>query len=268
VRDLKRAVVIIVGLAFAIAAAGAIARGGISVSGSSSTATLPNDNAPHATTASCPHGKALVGGGLRFTDPVNDYAEGTYPKGKRSLTAVAFGGLSAPDATLTGYARCLKGANVTVRSFSEFVPTDSSMTAVAKCPAGSAIGGGGIKLSDPQDDYVAASYPAGDKWKGTSYNGSSQDVHKVTAYAFCVKGAESVIADKKKDLVGERVPVKATAKCPKHTALSSGGIKVADAYSDYAGSTYPNGSRAWTSIGAAGSLGDSKLTAFAVCLKT
>jgi hypothetical protein len=266
VRDLGRWIGILATLAVAGMASSALAQGGASVSGSTSDATLPNDNAAHSTTATCPRGKALVGGGIRFSDPVNDYAEGTYPKGKRGLKAVAFGGMSAPNATLTAYARCLTGADVKVKTFSEFVPPESSITAAAKCPDGSAIGGGGIKLSDENSDYVAASYPAGDAWKATSYNGSPEDVHKVTAYAFCVAGVKSVVAEKKADLVGERVPVKAKAKCPKHTELSGGGIKVGSAYSDYAGSTYPSG-EAWVSKGAAGSLGDSTIRSFAVCLK-
>src|SRR6476646_531188 len=91
--------------------------GSPSVSGAKDSAPLPNDQGIHSATTKCTGGTSVVGGGIRFTDPVNDYHEGSYPKGSNSWKTVAYGGLGAPsDATNTAYARCLKGANVIVKS--------------------------------------------------------------------------------------------------------------------------------------------------------
>jgi hypothetical protein len=80
------------------------------------TAVLPNtgscdpqNNCTGAvtTTATCPPGFLVTGGGIRLGNPNNEFVEGSYPTGKNSWTAVAFrGNNKTGNSTVTAIAVC------------------------------------------------------------------------------------------------------------------------------------------------------------------
>jgi hypothetical protein len=57
----------------------------------------------------------------------------------------------------------------------------------ATCPTGLKVIGGGIKLADPEQDYVDDSYPTASGWKGHVFIGGSNPAttRQVTTTAIC-----------------------------------------------------------------------------------
>jgi hypothetical protein len=232
------------------------------------TATLPDDQVTHTATAECKKGSKAVGGGHRLSDDVNDYVASSHPTGKKKWTA---GGLRTSDQTgaseVTAFARCLKGAKVSIESASIDLPDDDAAHSVAaKCPKGSKVSGGGVAVSpdDPFNDAEpTGSYPSGKReWTavGEAYVADAE----LTSFALCLKDAKIKRRSESFAMPDDGDTHLVTAKCPKRTKATGGGIELSAAYDDYDQGSYPSGKRGWT---AAGYDGPGSVTAHVLCLK-
>jgi hypothetical protein len=253
--------------AFAALGAGlAYAAGGPSVVQKSKTASLPNDNLAHSVKASCPKGTKVSGGGLKLSDPHDDYFQGSYPKGK-TWTAFGYRASTFPGASnVTASAMCLHGAAVSQESKARTLPNSGNdVSVVAECPKGTELSGGGVELGDPNVDGVFGSYPSGKSgWKAVAYRNTPSGNSQVTSHALCAKNVKVTVAKKSEPLLDGGGVHDAVAKCPSGTVVSGGGAKVSHP-SDYVQGSFAQGDRAWVAQGVGFS--DTKVTAYALCLK-
>jgi hypothetical protein len=164
------------------------------------------------------------------------------------------------------------GAKLTTKSETATLPADSDThTVTAQCPKGAKATGGGIQLSDDVSDYVAGSYPAGRRaWTAAALRTASELTDaEFTAFARCLKGAKLVTKSVTTGLTDDSAAHSVTAKCPKGTKVSGGGVALSNDdpfnVAEPSGS-YPSGKREWTAVGEAYEPGV-ELTAFARCLK-
>ena len=170
------------------------------------------------------------------------------------LTAAVVGVLALGAATALG-------GELKRKSSTEPLPTDvQSHFATAKCPPKHKLTGGGAQLADVvtlQGQDI--SRPLNKReWTAQGFNSGGAD-SEVTAHVICLKKAKVKLASSA-DVSGD--PPTATAKCPKGTKLSGGGIDIDPDQATGLGS-YPSGKREWTAVG-----NDTPgLTAYAVCLK-
>jgi hypothetical protein len=253
------AVVALLGLAASLAF-------GAKLTTKSATATLPADNATHTVTAKCAKGAKATGGGVQLSDDLDDYVEGSYPAGKRQWTAAgARPDFLTGDSQLTALARCLKGAKLKTESASITLPDDNdSHSVTAKCPRGTKVSGGGVQLSN--DDFNIAepngSYPSS-KREWTAVGEAYDPGIELIATARCLKKAKLIRRSESFDMPDDNATHTVTAKCPKGTKTTGGGIELSEPYNDYVQGSYPTGKREWTAAGYDAGV----VTAHVVCLK-
>ena len=113
---------------------------------------------PKRTTAKCPRGTEVVGGGAE-TDPSWASVVGSHPKGDRSWVATADAG--ARGIKVIAHAICAKRGDVFTTSSSVTLTPGILYDATAECPVGTLMTGGGGKVSDPDLDRINDSYPTG-----------------------------------------------------------------------------------------------------------
>jgi hypothetical protein len=160
---------------------------GATISQKSKTRTLPSDITLTSVVAKCPKGTQLTGGGVEVGDPDVDSVEGSYPSGKSGWKGVAIRNAISGDSTVTSHALCVKHASTSVAKKAEALKDGGAVReAVAKCPKGTVVTGGGAQLSDPSQDYVQGSFAQGDR--GWAAQGVGSSGNKLTAYALCLKG--------------------------------------------------------------------------------
>jgi hypothetical protein len=228
----------------------------------SNTAALPGDATTHPVTVTCPVGAKSVGGGIRLSDAINDYAQGSYPRGKRVWTAAGRND-NPPDTEVTAFARCLRGAPMSSITETAPVPADgSSHEAVARCPRGTLVAGGGIKIADDDTLETAGSYPSSPRaW--TAVARPTGTPGEVTAFARCLRGKNLIQRSQDLNMPSDAQTHEVTARCPARTKLTGGGLELSEPNGNYLQGSYPEGRRGWTAAGYDGGL----LTAHAVCLK-
>jgi hypothetical protein len=263
------AVRILFAIVVAIAGSAGLAEaaGGPSVVEKSKTASLPNDNQAHSVAATCPKGSAVSGGGLKLSDPADDYFQGSYPQGG-SWKALGYRPTtSTGSSSVTALAMCLHGATISRKSKTRTLPGDLTPTGVvAKCPKGTRLTGGGVEVGDPNVDSVEGSYPSGKSgWKAVAYRNDISGDSTVTSHALCVKHASTSVAKKAEALKDGGAVREAVARCPKGTVVTGGGARVSDTSQDFVQGSFAQGHRGWAAKGV-GPTG-TKLTAYALCLK-
>jgi hypothetical protein len=239
---------------------------GAKLSTKSATVTLPSDQDTHRATAKCKQGAKAVGGGHQLSEDVDDYVAGSYPTGKRGWTAGALRTLGfIDDSELTTFVRCLKGAKVTTESATVSLPDDDVASVTVKCPKGSKVSGGGVAVS-PDDPYnvaePAGSYPSG-KREWTAVGEAYDPGAELIGFAKCLKGAKIARRSESFDMPDDSDTHLVTAKCPKKTKATGGGIELSEPYDNYDQGSYPSGKRAWTAAG----YDDGVVTAHVLCLK-
>jgi hypothetical protein len=245
-------VVLVAGLAY-----------GAKLTTKSETAILPADADTHTVTATCAKGSKATGGGVQLSDDASDYAQGSYPAGKRGWTAAGYRNAGPTDAEFTAFARCLKGAKLTTETATADILNDAQAHSVtAKCPKGTKVAGGGVQLSNDVDNEIGGSYPSG-KREWTAVGEPSSETGEVIASARCLKGARLVRRSASLDMPGDGATHTVTAKCPKGSKATGGGIELSEPYDDYVQGTYPTGKREWTAAG----YDEGVVTAHVVCLK-
>jgi hypothetical protein len=229
----------------------------------SETAVLPADSDTHTVTAKCPKGSKATGGGTQLSDDVFDYVQGSYPSGKRGWTAAGYRTVGPTDAEFTAFARCLKGAKMSTESESASIPDDSQAhSATAKCPKGTKVSGGGMQLSDDVLTETGGSYPSG-KREWTAVGEAAGGPGEIIATARCLKSAKLVRKSSSLDMPDDDATHTVTAKCPKGSKATGGGIELSEPYDDYVQGTYPTGKREWTAAG----FDEGVVTAHVICLK-
>jgi hypothetical protein len=242
---------------------------GASVTTKSKTKTLPPDGAAHDATAKCSSGK-VTGGGVKLSDPVNDLAQASHPAGKHGWRAGAYrSNLQSTNAKYTVFARCLDKGRLSTKTKLRGLPSDgNAYLATVKCPLGTKPAGGGAKLTDETNDFFQGTYPSGERsWTAVAASGFGGT--KFAAQARCLKGHDLVRKSKSRTLLNDDLAHAVTAKCPRGTKVTGGGVKLKDATNDFVVGTYPVGKRRWTAVGErySGNSGNGKVTAFAVCLQ-
>ena len=191
-----------------IAVVGGVAYGA-QVATKSESATLPADGTTHTVTAKCPNGANATAGGIRLSDDVDDYVQGTYPTGQGKWTAAGFRYPLQPDAEFTAFARCMTGAKTSTEDKTKPL-ADSETIVKAKCPKGTVVSGGGAQLADDAGDYASGSFPSGQReWTAVGHGSSD-----LTAQARCLKGEDVTQKSKHTDLLGDAQTHEVTAKCP------------------------------------------------------
>jgi hypothetical protein len=259
-RTWGRAVKLTSGVAASVLLVAAVAIAA-TVTTKSNTAALPGDATTHLVTVRCPDGTNSVGGGIRLSDAIDDYAQGSYP-GRRAWTAAGYNS-APPDTEVTAFARCLRGARVSGVSKTAPVPADgSSHKAVAICPRGTRVAGGGIKIDDDDILETAGSYPSSPRaW--TAVARPTGTPGEVTAFARCLSGKKLIQRSRAINMPSDAQTHEVTARCPEGTKLTGGGLELAEPNGNYLQGSYPEGRRSWTAAGYDGGV----LTAHAICMK-
>jgi hypothetical protein len=144
--------------------------------------------------ATCPAGSVVVGGGYDATDPdVTFYVQYKYGNGWRGYAK----NNSGSSRQITVFAVCLHnapGASVTQELAQAMLYPGSSTPAIADCPPGSIVTGGGFYV-DPDADlqvYQARKSPTSEGWMVWAYNHSGSD-KTFLAYAMCLSGSGGTI---------------------------------------------------------------------------
>ena len=184
--------------------------------------------------AVCPKGEHVEFGGL-----ASEYKNGTalLPEGAR-LTAsnrwTVYGWNNVPKSKglhLTSVAYCGHGSALTVAS--KTVPLHGTATAVATCPHGTVVVGGGYNSGaslNHQEELDQLDRRSSTQWEVSMRNFGAATA--LTAYAYCTTGpAPSVVASAKVMLTDtlNKKPSTARANCPNGTALVGGGLRVGPA---------------------------------------
>ncbi|MBN1439024.1 MAG: hypothetical protein JW929_06390 [Anaerolineales bacterium] len=138
-----------------------------------------------STTAVCPAGTVVTGGGFSTGTDVLVY---TQAKNGNGWVAVAKNNFGA-DRTLTVYAECLTypSASTVMVDNTVSVNAGSYASQTAVCPAGSVVTGGGYTSSPDGSMWVYANWQVGNNWQVSerNYGGSPKTFH---VYAVCLSG--------------------------------------------------------------------------------
>jgi hypothetical protein len=150
-------------------------------------------------TATCPAGTLLSGGGFEspgyaMDQPIQMISSN--PDGNNGWQVSLWGGVTF---TFTAYAVCLTGApagttSQIIQSNPSSIPSlGGDGTAVAQCPAGTALTGGGFSWSNPAEaNYIPSdSFPRdGMSWQSDGWGSSdlttNEEVSQVSSYAVCL----------------------------------------------------------------------------------
>ena len=122
------------------------------------------------------------------------------------------------------------GAVVTVTAIGNVVSgTGSASTAVANCPAGTRVFGGGFSLAqgDPQTTAVFESYRSAPGSWTVSVLTSGPNSGAAAAYGYCRKSAKAIteVTASSPVAIGLGQPGSASASCPAGTRLVAGGFQ-------------------------------------------
>ena len=265
----------------ALASAGA-ALAGDDITSSSGTMTLSPDGIPWERPTACVNQREVTGGGVRLSAPAEDFIQGTFP-----LDDVAWLGVgSRPDAfttssTMTVFARCVKrSANVVYRTKTNELPSvGNPLAATAKCPRGTTLTGGGVRLlrgvqprlAGIADGFLAAgSHPAGRRgWTGVGIRPPGSEEPPLQAYAACLKSRMPMARRSNTEPMPNHGEVyTARAKCPPRTEVTGGGVQLSHPFADLVKGSFPKGERTWVAKAMVGGGGvDPEVTAYALCLK-
>ncbi len=150
----------------------------------SSAASIPAGSTM-STTAACPAGTVVTGGGFSVNPGVLVYTQAQNGNG---WTAVAKNN-TATVQNLTVYAECLSypsAATVQVQN-NVTVGVASSASQTAVCPAGSVVTGGGYTSSPDGTMWTYASWQNGNGWMVSEQN-TSGPAKSFNVYATCLSG--------------------------------------------------------------------------------
>jgi hypothetical protein len=177
---------------------------------------------------------------------------------KRALWALIFvliAGLADPALAGSGYG---------IETETTAMPAGGSKAAVAECPPGSKVVGGGFEVEGDENTVTAAFPSSEQRFTVRATNGALVADSEVKAYAVCDGDIQvKTVVEEGEGDSGERSIVK--AKCPQGMTLTGGGVKVEDA-SERILQNSPGGddTRVWVAKSFAKG-GTSSPTAYAQC---
>jgi hypothetical protein len=190
--------------------------------------STPSDIAPAATgtaTASCGKGEQLLGGGYTATASVAPAA--SYSASPNTWTVTLHNTLPA-TLTLTAFADCLQAPFSVAASSATSTPVniakDSEQEALATCPAGAYVTGGGYLTNPDLTGYIRASGPGAGLWDVDAV--ASGGALTLTTFAVCASANLYVPyppphSDMLVPLGGSN---STSLTCPKDQLLTSGGF--------------------------------------------
>lgn len=179
-------------------------------------------------TATCPSGTVMVGGGYhltlaKMTQLVTISQD--YPASANSWTATELNPQSGGTVTLTAYAACLTSSKTVAPTIAS-AASASDGTAVAACPTGTAILGGGFAQTANGANMIVASYPVTNTWHAMQ---TGQLHAQYTAYALCASsGLTAANISTQTVTVGNNLSGQATAACAVGQILIGGGYSPKD----------------------------------------
>ncbi|MBM3151581.1 MAG: hypothetical protein FJZ96_05150 [Chloroflexi bacterium] len=216
-------------------------------------------------TAVCPSGSVIVGGGFAAGNNMVIYTHSRSSDGN-GWTAYAknFAGASG---LLNSYAICLWNVSgTTSQVFTQVsVPAGGVKQALATCPAGSVVTGGGY-ASSADNLQVYNSSKSGNGWQAYAENlsGSSQ---LFNAYAICLT-ATGAVTDH--EYVQITVPGSSSdgkdIACPSGSLVTGGGFALGDNLVIYNSSMKPTDVTKWNAYARNTGAGGQLLNIYAVCL--
>jgi hypothetical protein len=158
----------------------------------SETVTVPGGGCA-AVSAVCPSGSRVVGGGYDVHWNVFVYSQYMPTMSQWRAAACNTGG---SDLDMTVYAVCLRNvsATVSVETDTEHASPGHWARALATCPAGSVVTGGGWGVSSTGDGHVYNSSKSGNGWEVYAFNTGGTST-AVTARALCLEGTTASITE-------------------------------------------------------------------------
>jgi hypothetical protein len=186
----------------------------------SSTITVA-PNATELAFAVCPDGSAVTGGGFSASGLIIVYGQS---KVSTQWNVWALNG-SSDEGALTAYAICLEypGADTDqVQTIGTGLESIASH-AVATCPAGSILTGGGFYSESDGSVWLLSNSPSGNSWMGKAQQGTVGHP-LLTVYAVCLDGisvSNTVVSQNVRIAAGAKAYVEVA--CPDGTALTGGG---------------------------------------------
>jgi hypothetical protein len=199
----------------------------------SEVVTVPGDQTDSAI-ARCEKDRSLSGGGFNVTGQGESLAGAFFPVGRRGFKAAATS-FGAETTQLTVFGLCDASGRHVIRKRATTAGAQVPETVRVKCPAGSRVSGGGVKVVD-DDQRVMQSRPQGKRtWLGSSvYYQTPSETAKQVVYAICDLdpqhyGTRSVLdqapplrADRRR---GIGATVRLGVACPKGSHATGGGFK-------------------------------------------
>jgi hypothetical protein len=209
--------------------------------------------------ATCPAGSILTGGGFAGSSSIavySNFASGnTWQADAKNLSASAKG--------LNAYAECLSNTGGTTQQVVAQVNVAANDTgqAVATCPAGSVVTGGGFASNSNLTVY--SSLENGNGWEVNAQNTASLS-QPLNAYVLCLSGTSGTSQQVlNQATVAANVNGNAVAACPGSTLLTGGGFASSNGLFVYTESASSSGWQVYVQNNA----GASKLlNAYAICL--
>ena len=134
--------------------------------------------------ATCPAGKLPAGGGHNMSPNIGPKLFASYPSGA-SWRVRLFNPHPSVDMNLTAYAVCTSVSGYEVRTQSTTVTADTLGEAIAGCPTGKKVLGGGHNMGPNIGPKLFASYPSGASWRVRLFNPHPSVNMNLIGYAVC-----------------------------------------------------------------------------------
>ncbi len=214
--------------------------------------------------ASCPGSSVVTSGGyaaspdlLIYTHSRSDNGWSVYAKNNSSSTKL-----------LNAYAICL--SNVSASSAQRVkqvtVPAGGVGHAIATCPGGSVVTGGGYASHSDGSLFIYNSSRSGNGWQVYARNTSGTE-KPFNAYAICLSGTDGTTTQ-----TGDQGSIPAggtlgvTATCGSGTLLTGGGFAGSTDVFVYNTSMKPAATDTWNTYGRNSAASDKLLNCYAICL--
>lgn len=184
------------------------------------------------TTAKCPDGSQVAGGGFSIESGDKRGITNFIPVSKRKFAASAANGIGQDPLELDVIAVCDGDANFEVVEAEVEVPNQETKSAKARCPAGTTVVGGGLQAVGETWRYLRSS-PKGERKWVVSAAYFTKGSGTLVARAICDKDARDYEVETKRKAAppvrerGIQATVSATAECENGLMPASGGFRVA-----------------------------------------
>jgi len=213
--------------------------------------------------ASCPSGSVVVGGGFVASGSMIVYNSSPISGGWRAHARNA----SATNQLLNTYAICLynTGGSSARVSNQANVPAGGNASAVATCPSGSIVTGGGF-ASNPSRHWVYATSKTGNGWETWARNISGSD-QQLTAYAVCLSDVTATTSQVfALSTISGNSSSGGEVACPTNTLVTGGGYRLSTALEIFNSSMMPSDSTKWRAYAKNNAASPRMINTYATCL--